>query len=75
MQRLDESSVQEFANAVWVVATTSQSDVPLFLALARGAKQRRREINVQEFASTAWAFATALQADVQLLVGLAIGAQ
>ena len=61
---------QNLANTAWAFATAGQSDVQLFVALARMAAQCTSDFNAQELANTAWAFATLGQFDELLFVAL-----
>ena len=65
-------SQQGLANTAWAFATVGQSDVQLFMALAKEAEQRVGDFNVQDLANTAWAFATASQCYAQLFAALSV---
>ena len=47
------------ANVAWAFATILSSDLPLFAAMARIAKQHVSDFKSQDFANVAWAFVTA----------------
>ena len=57
------------------VATSSQSDVPLFAALATAAERRMGDFNAQELANVAWALATAGRKDASLFAAVAIATE
>ena len=50
----------------------AQSDVPLFVVMARVVEQRAGTFTSQNLANTLWAFATVAQSYVSLFAALAI---
>ena len=68
-QLVGNFNTQNLANTAWAFSTTGESDVPLFMAIARVA--RAGDFKPQELANTAWAFATAGQSHAQLFTAWA----
>ena len=62
--------MQSLANTVWAIAKAGQSDVQLFMALAKVAEQSVGDFNTQDLANTAWAFATAGRSDAVLFTAM-----
>ena len=68
MGDLDSWSI---ANVAFAFATVVESDVQLFTALARVAKQRVDDFLAQEASKTVWAFAKAVQMNAKLFTSMA----
>ena len=70
-RRLGQSSARELAKTVWAFTPAGETEVPLFVALARTSECPRGLPGSQELADTAWALATASQHDAPLFAALA----
>ena len=67
---MSEFNAQELANSAWALATASQLDEKLLMALAKAAQRRMTEFKHQSLANTAWAFAAMIRPDEKLLTAL-----